>query len=203
VLATEFNPIGVEDRCGRKTLKFDYNIEKAKALLAKAGYPGGKDLPTINFDMRGANTANRQIGEFIAKELAQIGIKLNVILNTFPAFLDKRQKKNLQMAYGGWQMDYPDAENMMQQLYGSNAAPGPNEASYRNDAYDKLFDRMYGMSSGAARKNIVCQMEELIQEDTPIIHGFYESLYRLVAPGIVNYRTYEMAQNKYKYIDVK
>ncbi len=201
VLATEFNPVGIDDRCGRKALKYDYSLEKAKQLLAKAGYPNGEGLPAINFDLRGANTANRQIGEFVSKNLSAVGIKINVILNTFPAFLDKRQNKNLQLAYGGWQMDYPDAENFMQLLYGPNEAPGPNESNFKNENYDRLYQKMVISSSGATRKNMICQMEEILQDETPVILGFYESLYRLVGPNVHNFHNYEQAQNKYKYID--
>ena len=42
----------------------------------------------------------------------------------------------------GWVMDYPDAQNMMQLLYGPNKPPGINSAGYQSPEYDKLYEEM-------------------------------------------------------------
>jgi ABC-type transport system substrate-binding protein len=202
-VAAELNPTGTNDRCGKRTEpKFPYSIEKAKELLAKAGYPEGKGLPVINLDMRGADSTARQLAEFVTKSMAAANIKINPQLNTFPAFLDKRQKGNLQFAMGGWNMDYPDAENNLQLFYGPNEAPGPNESNYKNPKYDELYKKVAMMASGPARQALVCQMDDMLQEDAPMILSHYESLYRMVSPKLRNYHTYEMAQNKYKFMDI-
>lgn len=202
VLANELNPVGLTDRCGSTKLRHDFNVERAKALLAKAGYPEGKGLPTIKFDLRGADSLNRQIGEFVSKSMAAIGVKIEVSLNTFPAFLDKRNKGNLQFFLGGWNMDYPDIENNFQLFYGPYQAPGPNDGAFKHAKYDELFQKMALMESGPARRAIACQMDEILQDEAALVMGFYENLYRMTSPRIRNYRTLEMAWGKYKYMDV-
>ncbi len=201
-IAPELNPPGTNDRCGKRTEpKFPYSVEKAKELLAKAGYPNGEGLPVINLDMRGADSTNRQLAEFLTTSMAAAGIKINPQLNTFPAFLDKRHKGNLQFAMGGWNMDYPDAENNLQLFYGPNEAPGPNESNYKNPRFDELYKKVAIMPSGPTRQALVCEMDEMLQDDAPAIFSHYESLYRMVGPRLRNYHTFEMAQNKYKFID--
>ena len=56
------------------------NIEEAKKLLAKAGYPNGEGLPEITYDCPNS-TVSRQTGEYFRKRMAEIGIKVRVIQN--------------------------------------------------------------------------------------------------------------------------
>jgi ABC-type transport system substrate-binding protein len=85
-------PPGIQDRPGTEQIKYDYNLARAKELLKKAGYPGGKGLPPIRFDLRGASTSDRQFGEYITEQFQRIGVKTEVITNTFPAFLEKMRQ---------------------------------------------------------------------------------------------------------------
>lgn len=201
VRMTQVSPPGLLDRPEIKSIKYDYNLEKAKELLAKAGYPEGKGLPTLSFDFRGAETKYRQLGEFFVQQLGAVGIKVNVILNTFPAYLEKAKQGNLQIALGGWNFDYPDIENGYQLLYGPNKAPGPNDANWENAQYDALYKKLAAMPAGTkGRKEIAKQMEDLIQEETPWIYGYYEKTYNLFSGRLRNLRVAETIPNKPKYV---
>lgn len=195
-------PPGIPDRPMTAKIKYDFNLEQAKQLLAKAGYPEGKGLPTINFDLRGADTKNRQLGDFFQNQWAAIGIKTNVIPNTFPAYLEKMKQGLLQVSYGGWSMDYPDGENDFQLVYGPNKSPGPNDSNYDNPAFNKLYEQMAGMESGPQREAVVQRMEDILQEDVPWAYGYFEAVYILSQPWVLNYRGAEMIANRYKYIRI-
>ncbi|MBC7396763.1 MAG: hypothetical protein H7333_04895 [Bdellovibrionales bacterium] len=197
----QLTPPGLADRVDGPKLKYDFNLERAKSLLAKAGFPDGKDLPTLNFDFRGADTKNRQLGEFFVQQLGAIGIKINPILNTFPAYLEKAKQGNLQIAYGGWNFDYPDVENGYQLLYGPNKSPGPNDSNFENAQFDGLYKKLAVLPVGAkGRKELVKQADELAQEEAPWAFGYFMKTYRLSQARVRNYRVAEVIQNKYKYI---
>ncbi len=195
-------PPGTPDRPAHSQIKYDFDIKRAKELLKKAGYPGGQGLPVINFDLRGADTLSRQLGDFFTHQLDVIGVKLNVILNTFPAYLEKAKQGNLAMSYAGWQMDYPDAENAYQLLYGPNKAPGPNDSNFDHPLMNKLYDQMAILESGKARSEIIKKMDEILQEDCPWALGYYMASYELVQPWVQNYRIADLIQNKYKFIRI-
>lgn len=192
-------PPGIPDRAQNSKIKYDYDLKHAKELLKKAGFPEGKGLPVLNFDMRGADSVNRQLGEFMQRQFDAIGVKLNVIYNTFPAYLEKAKQGNLQISIGGWSMDYPDAENVYQLLYGPNKSPGPNEANYDNPEVNKLYEQMAIMESGPKRAAIVQRMDDLIQEECPWAMGYYSANYELMQPWFLNYRTNDIILNRYKY----
>lgn len=195
-------PAGIADRVKNPVLKYDFDLKRAKDLMKKAGYPEGKGLPTLTFDMRGADSMSRQMGEFFADELARIGVKLNVVYNTFPAFLEKQTKGQLQLSYGGWILDYPDVENGYSQLWANRQAPIINYSLYDNPRYNALYEKMAVMDPGPARAAIVKEMDDLIQEDVPWAFGFYRNDYVLVQPWVRNFRASFFTRDGYKYYGV-
>ncbi|MBI3541755.1 MAG: hypothetical protein HY075_00560 [Deltaproteobacteria bacterium] len=200
-IQTEVNPPIVPGRCG-KPYRWTYDVARARQLLAKAGFPEGKGLPMLKWDTRRSEMSERQLAELIQKNLAAIGIQLEVITNTFPAYLDKSHKGNLQLSKGGFVMDYPDVENNFQLLYGPNKAPGPNEASFDHAEYNQLYEKLAVMAPGAERTKLACRMEEILQDEVPWAYGIFEDEYRLVQKWLKNYHTAELIYTKYKYVDV-
>jgi oligopeptide transport system substrate-binding protein len=192
-------PKGVKDRPIHSKIKYDFNLSLSKELMKKAGFPGGKGLPPLRFDLRGASNTERQLGEFIRSQLEPIGIHAEVVLNTLPEFLEKRRTGNFQISDGAWSMDYPDAENIYQLFYGPNQAPGPGEASYNNSEFNNIYSKVAISESGPERAQWIQQMDNLIQEDCPWVFGYYEASFALSQPWLLNYRGNLIINNKYKY----
>ncbi len=192
-------PIGILDRPTTSQIKYGFDLALAKELLKKAGYPLGEGLPSIKFDLRGASTTDRQLGDFMAQQWGQIGVKVDIIPNSFPAFLEKLKEGNLQVSLGGWSMDYPDAENIYQLLYGPNRAPGPGDSNYENPKFDRLFAQIETLASSPKRAALIQKMDDMIQEECPWALGYYEASYDLSQPWFMNYRGSDIILNKYKY----
>lgn len=193
-------PPGTPDRPTHSQIKYDFNLAQAKELLKKAGFPDGKGLPQLNFDLRGADSVSRQLGEFFSRQWAAIGVKINVISNTFPAYLEKAKQGNLQISYGGWGMDYPDAENSYQLLYGPNKAPGPNESNFDRHDTNRLYEQIAVLESGPWRANLIQKMDDIIQEECPWAMGYYFAEYDLTQPWLLNFRVSNIITNRYKYL---
>lgn len=195
-------PPTIDGHVKRDSFIGDYDLEKAKELLAKAGYPGGKGLPELVYDLRGSSTPARQMGDYIKKSLAKIGIKIRVNQNTFPGYLEKEKTGNLQVFMGGWQADYPDAENFLQLMYSKNVSPGPNASNWKNAEYDKLYREIARTYPGPERSRLIKKAEDLVLNDYAWAMLWYRVDWVLSHAWMKNYRPSGTINNAIKYYDI-
>ncbi len=168
---------------GAVTDPFAYacNLEKARLLLAEAGYPGGIDPKTgrrlvLTMAIGRASQDSREAGELLVAFFDAVGIKLELQFYTWDAFLKAVNEGRVQLYRMGWVGDYPDAENFLQLFHSRNVSPGPNHSAYENPEFDAAFD------AGDYRK---CQ--EIVREDCPWIFTHFNKANSLVRKRVGNY----------------
>jgi oligopeptide transport system substrate-binding protein len=184
-------------------LNFTYDIQQAKTFLAQAGYPQGKGLPKITFDVRGNNTTSRQIAEFIQKQLLVIGIKIEINTNTFPGFLQKSKNGQLQFWLDGWALDYPDAENILQLLVSQNKTPGPNATNFSHPEVDQLYRTILKLNNDETKFEHMRRIEQIVGEEYNWLMLYYSRNYILSSKRVQNYRPSDIIYNWLKYIKLK
>jgi ABC-type transport system substrate-binding protein len=156
----------------------------------------------IKYDLRGGSTTARQQAEYFKMALAKIGVNLEIVVNTFPAYLEKEKTGNLQFFMGGWSADFPDAENFLFLLYSKNVSPGPNASNYVNPAYDKLYEQIAQMSPSPRRSALIRQAEEIAFNDGVWSMMFYPVAYSISHGWLKYYRPNSQIINDIKYYDV-
>ena len=196
-------PPGVPGYSPAAELPYKYDLALAKEYLKKAGYPDGKGLAPLKFDIRGSDTRRRQMGEYIQQELRSLGIKVEVVINTFPAFLEKARKGQLQFWQGGWVLDYPDAENVLQLLSSQNLPPGQNYFNYENSDYDKLFQEARVIEDGKRKFELMQKMEDLVNADLPWVMQYYARNYILSHKYLKNFLYSDIIYNNIKYLKIE
>ena len=201
--ANSIFPPGIDGYSPSSELPYSYDIEKAKQFLKEAGHPNGKGLPKFSYDVRGSSSISRQMGEFVKSELAKIGIKIDLVINTFPGFLNKAQTGQLQFWQGGWTMDYPDAENIAQLLITPNHPPGPNSSYYSNPKVDKLYKELTQLKLGSDPSQIMEKIQNEVNNDLPWIMQYYARNYVLYHQRVKNFRQSDVIFNIYKYLRLK
>jgi len=178
------------------------DIEKAKALMVKAGYPGGKGLPPLQLDTSSGGNSPEQ-AEVFARALKRIGIQLDVNINSFSELSNKLKKKKAQMFGLSWGADYPDAENFLQLFYGPNEAPGSNNFNYSNPEYDKLYSQSSILLPGPERTAIYQKMREILIEDVPSLGHMARIRFYLWQGRLTNVLPDEIYKNWRKYLNIK
>lgn len=178
-----------------------YDREMAKKLLAEAGYPGGKGLPAITVQTRNEPTARQQI-EFFAKCMDQIGIKVNVGVNTWPELINKVTKKQHQMYTMAWGADYPDAENFLGLLYCPNQAPGSNGSNYCNPEFDELFKKATILQDSPERTAMYEKLNEMAANDVSWVFGFNRTKIYMGHAWLKNYKPIEFEHTQAQYLNV-
>ena len=202
ILISSLLPISLEGARDLPPAPFDTNIEKAKKALSEAGYPDGKNLPELTFDLRGPGTNARQLGELIIENFSKIGVKCKLLQNSFPEALEKARSGRFQLMLGGWSADYPDSENFLQLFYGKNAASGTNTSAFINPAYDKLYEQIRTQRQSPAREKAIRQMNDLLTQEVPVIFFYQATDYRLSQPRLKNYKHHLLLGGVGKFLDL-
>jgi oligopeptide transport system substrate-binding protein len=201
--ANSILPPGIFGYDPSATLPYDYNRDVAKDLLAKAGYPNGKNMPELVYDTRAESRISNDQAEFFKEQLSQIGIKVKIVKNNFKQYLEKSRTGHLQFFQDGWTLDYPDAENVLQLLVSTNYPPGPNASFYTNKAFNQMYDRLVKLPDGVEKKKIITNMEKEVNRDIPWIMQYYSRNFILYHDYVKNYRPSDLVWSYPKYLRVR
>ncbi len=177
------------------------DLDKARALMAEAGYPGGKGLPEIEYwTSRGSNGPEQT--ELLKRQLSKIGVRLRVRLVDFAPLIAAINNKKAQFFSFALSSDYPDGENKLALCYGPHASPGSNHYNYKNAEFDKLYERIRSMAPSKERTIIYERMRDIVIEDMPFLGSMARTRYYLISPALKNFVPTEDFANWPKYLDV-
>ncbi len=178
-----FVPAGLPSFDSVAVQGYHYDVAKAKQLLAEAGYPEGKNLPEIKLL---TIPIYGDLGTYIANELQQVGIKVQVEVIQKSLLMEQTSKSQAPFFRGSWIADYPDAENYLSVFYGKNPAP-PNYTRYKNPVFDELYEKALSEKNDSLRYRLYQQMDRIIINDAPVVPLWYDMAIHLVHNNIKNF----------------
>jgi oligopeptide transport system substrate-binding protein len=175
-----FVPAGLASFDSSVVKGYHYDPAKSRQLLTEAGYPEGKGLPPIKL-LTIAIYAD--FAGFIAKEMEDIGLKIQVDVVQKSLLLEETAKSQALFFRGSWIADYPDAENYLSVFYSKNPAP-PNYTRYHNPEFDKLYELALTENNDSLKNKLYQQMDQLMISDAPVVPLWYDEVIRLVNPRV-------------------
>jgi oligopeptide transport system substrate-binding protein len=180
-----FIPKGMPGFDTTKVKGYSYNPEKARQLLAEAGFPNGKGMPEIVLH---TTVGYRNLIEYVQGELTRIGINTRVEIVQGSSLRELVGKNGVNFFYGTWIADYPDAENYLSVFYSKNKIPfGPNYTGFNNKQFDALFEQAYHVKDNAKRYALYQQMDNLVMQESPVVILYYDKLVNLYQNNISGY----------------
>lgn len=160
----------------------NFNVAKAKQLLADAGFPDGKGLPKVV--MTFASVGNNPAVVTLLKEQWKQALGVDVDLDPVDSktLQDRFRAGQVQMTLVGWGADYPDPESFL----GPNMKTGSsnNRSKYSNPAVDALLDRAQLETNREKSVDLYKQAQKLVQEDSPDVFLLYSQSIVLRKPWV-------------------
>jgi peptide/nickel transport system substrate-binding protein len=170
------------------------NLDKAKQLLAGAGFGPGKQKITLNVTYTQGDSNEQLISTLMKSNLAPLNIDLNVTALTTSTKYAKARSTNpadrQDITFIYWYPDYPDPATWFISLLHTQNPPSFNFAYYSNKTLDKQIDSIERItaSNPAQAKKVYRQMEMTVYNDVPIISLYTVEKQRIVLNSVGGYR---------------
>jgi len=175
-----FIPAGLPSFDSAAVHGYHFEPDKARRLLAAAGFPGGKGLPPIRLL---TIPIYGDFATFIARQLEDIGIHVDIEIVQKSLLLEETAQSKALFFRGSWIADYPDAENYLSVFYSKNPAP-PNYTRYNDPAFDRLYEQSLQETNDSLRYILYRQMDQRIIDAAPIVPLWYDVVVHLVNPRV-------------------
>ena len=160
---------------------YDRDLEKAKALLAEAGYPDGFELELLPTTQYGETVRAAQV---LQQQLAEIGITATINAPEWSEWLELEGNFKYDAYICNWN-GLIDAD----QYYYLQHRTGMifNFTGYSNSEFDQLVDEGRSMSDFEKRYDIYQEANKILVDDAPYIYMYNKKEIRAYAPYVMGF----------------
>ena len=197
VEAGGFVPAGVYDAEGAtgddfRTVGGDYyaptdadyeaNCERARELLAEAGYPNGEGFPVVTY-LYNTDDSHKAVGEALQNMWQTVlGVTVQLDNQEWATFLQTRKDGDYSIARNGWIADYNDPMSFLDMWL---TGGGNNDAQYSNAEYDALIQQAKASTDPAERMQLMHDAEDIIiGQDYALCPLYFYTQKYMLADGI-------------------
>jgi oligopeptide transport system substrate-binding protein len=174
-----------------------YDPERARELLAEAGFPNGEGFPRKGL-LFNTLEAHRQIAEAI-QQMWKENLGIDIILQNqeWRVYLDTQTRMDYDLARAGWIGDFMDPITFLDMW---TTGDGNNNTGWSNPEYDRLIRQARVEPDAAARLRILEAAEAILMEDLPIIPLYFYTRIYLLSPRVQGWYPKAMDNRPYKHV---
>lgn len=149
---------------------YEYDLEKAKALLKEAGYEDGFDMELWAMPVpRPYMPDGQKVAEVIQKSFAEIGVNAEIKSYEWATYLEKARNGEADSFLLGWTGDNGDADNFLYVLLDKDNIGSNNYSYYSNDELHDILIEAQSTPDEEKRNELYKKAQEIVHEDAPWI----------------------------------
>ena len=180
---------------------YSVNADKAKQLLAEAGYAQGLTLKLLYSDYKSFWEAEALL---LQDNLAKIGVKLELEKLAWATLRDKVDRADFDLCLGAWSPDYADPQMFMTYWYDSRMhGLAGNRAFYKNDSVDKQLREAEQVSDQGQRITLYQAAQRQVLEDAPYILLFQSDVMIPMRKNVQGFIYNPMLESMYNFESMK
>ena len=185
--------------------EYDYNVEKAKALLKKAGFPKGFKtglwaLPVA----RPYIPSGKKLGEMMQADLAKVGIQANIVTYDWPTYINKISEGEHSLAQTGWTGDNGDPDNFLYTLLSCAAVTGQSNFSFWcHKPFDDLVTKAQQSNDIDERIRLYKEAQVIFKEEVPWVLIAHSKVHRALRKNISNYKITPIGRDIMTFVEMR
>lgn len=191
-------PGGIGSYRSPEKIKFD--TEYAKELLAQAGYPDGKDFPSVEI-LFNSSEAHKIIAEAIQRMWKKnLNIDVKLLNQDWKVYLSSLNQLDYQIARSAWIADFLDPINFLECFLSYS---GNNRTGWANQQFDNLVESAYKEIDEDKRNQLMFQAEEILLDELPIIPIYFYTWKMLISTRVENLNPNVLGYIHWKELKIK
>ena len=195
--ASGFVPQGLESYPASDRVQF--NVERARQLLAQAGFPGGRGFPKREI-LINTSEAHRKIAEAIQAMWRQhLGIDIGIYNQEWKVYLDSQSQLNYDLSRAGWIADYVHPMTFLEIFTSGN---GNNDTGWSNPRYDSLIRQAQVAPTDPERMQLMQQAEALFLSELPVVPIYWYTRVYMKDPQVQGWNPKLLDNRPYKYVSL-
>jgi dipeptide transport system substrate-binding protein len=168
---------------------YPYDPEKAKKLLAEAGFPNGFETDLWAMPVqRPYNPNAKRMAELIQADWAKVGVKAKIVSYEWGEYLKRVRAGDHQTVLLGWTGDNGDPDNFLYTLLSCDAAKTGSSSRFCYKPYDDLLIKAKEDSKIADRTKYYKEAQVIFKEQAPWITIAHSVVYMPMRKNVEGYK---------------
>lgn len=176
-----------------------HDLAAARALLAEAGFPEGKNFPRLELLINTDDVTRRIMEAVQAMWRRELGVDVNLVSQDFRVYLDAMKGLDYDVARARWVGDYDDPNTFLDMFVSGG---GNNQTGWSSPEYDALIAAAAKTADGAARLELFQKAEAHLLEQAPIAPLFFGTRVHLLHPDVRGWHPSLLGYRRYQTLSI-
>ncbi len=187
-----------------KIQDYPYDLEKAKQLLAEAGYPNGFEAELWAMPVPRPYMPNGQkIAEALQADFAKIGVNVKIVTMEWATYLAETKTGKQGMFLLGWTGDNGDPDNFIYVLLDQDNIDGSNRSRFKNQEFHDLLIKAQTVNDKAERTKLYEQAQEIFHKEAPWVPLVHSTPVLAGKANVTGFNPHPTGSDKFTNVNLK
>jgi len=184
---------------------YDYDPDKAKALLQQAGIAKGTTIDLWAMPVqRPYNPNARRMAEMIQADWQKVGINARIVTYEWGEYLKRVKEGDHQAALMGWTTATGDPDNFFGPLFSCTAAEGgSNSSKWCYKPFDQLISQARAEQDHHRRVELYRQAQQIMHDQAPAVMIAHSTIFEPVRKEVIGYQIDPFGKHDFYQVDLK
>jgi ABC-type transport system substrate-binding protein len=181
----------------------DFNVEKARAALAEAGFPGGVDASGNQLVLDMFSSGRDVLLEYVKDQWERyLGVVVNLQIVEGAVWSARRAQHEMPIYLGQYEYDFLDPANMLTRLWRSTSERGSPRHAWRNERFDELVTAAAREIDEPKRISLYQQAERILVEDVGGLFLTQTVTFQIWYPYLTGFAPDKTGNTVFRYLDI-